>query len=142
MSNPGEFQIGKDRSGNTFENTANKRYLADSTYFKSSLGSAAAALATVAAETGYHMVVDFAQVVIASIAANTTVLATLTDGTTSWPVGAFSGNGVYTLVDERLKSFGIKGASGGAMVLKTDTPGTGGSSVVSLACHKVKAADV
>jgi hypothetical protein len=136
-----EPSIFRDSAGNIRE-LNNQRLLADSTSFKSGLGSAAAVAVTVAAVSGYHQVVDSARLVIASIASTTTVLATITDGTTSWPAGAFSANGVYDIVAEGIDKISIKGASGGAMSLTAGTPGTGGSVVAQIKCHKVLAADV
>jgi hypothetical protein len=105
-------------------------------------GAAAAANVTLTAASGYHWVIDSAKMCVASIAANTAVVCTVTDGTNTLGVFSASANGHYELAPDVLQNVSIAGASGKLVAMQSSSGGTGSTVTLNLVGHKVVAADV
>lgn len=135
-------QYARDVEGNLYE-IFPRSYLYGDTLgnLDTARGAAAACLVTLAADSTARWVVDFARVCIASIAANTTVLATLDTGVDTYTY-AFSTNGVHDLLEGALSKIGVLADSNTAVTLATDTGGTASTVTVHLGGHKLHTADV
>lgn len=132
----------RDPAGNVALFDPAARFVHESTRRVSAIGNAAAALATLSGASGKTWVIDGAQFSLASIAAATTVLVTVVDGTTAVCSFAASANGQYTPLDTLLSKVSIAGTSGAALGLQASTPGTGGTVTLNLFGHLVNASDV
>ncbi len=138
MSKPSIF---RDVAGNIRELNASK-LLASSANCSVSTVLAGVAAVTLQASTGNAWVLDYARLSICSLAASTSVVATIYDGTTVLHAQSFSASGVYDLVAEGIDKVSIKGAGSAALGVTVSTGGT--SSITSLAIrgHKVVSADI
>lgn len=137
-----EPMIGRDGEGNLFE-VVGRSYLYGDTNgnLDSAKAAAGAANVTLAADSTARWVVDVARVVVASIAASTTVTVTLDTGADTY-VFPVSTNGIHDLVATDLSKISIIADSNSAVTMESSTAGTGGTVTLLLGGHKVRTADV
>jgi hypothetical protein len=136
--------IFRDSSGNIREvaNTTRPLAIGGSGFIASTLVAAGAAQVTLTAASGYHWVIDKATVCLSSVAANTSVPVTITDGTNTLAQFAFSAAGKYELVAPDLDKISIAGASGKLVAMTSGSAGAASTTTLVLSGHKVLAADV
>lgn len=137
-----EPQFARDKEGNLYE-LFDRKFLYGDTIgnLDTAKGAAAAANVTLAADSTARWVVDVARAVVASIAANTTVLVTLDTGADVY-VFPLSTNGIHDLVSNELSKISVLADAATAVTMSSDTGGTGSTVALLLGGHKVTSADV
>lgn len=134
--------IARDVEGNLYQLLGREYLYGDANgNLDTAQGAAAAANVTLAADSTARWVVDFARVVVASIAANTTVTVTVDTGADAFVYG-ISANGTHDIFESALSKIKVLADSNTAVTMVSSSGGTASTVTLLLGGHKVPTANV